>query len=380
MRIPLNEPYLISKSLNYLKECLKINWISTGGPLVDKFEKKLCKLTGSKNAIACNSGTAALHISIKLLNPRPGDEIIVPTLTFVATINSVIYNSCKPIFMDSDNFYNIDIKKTIEFLQRNTFKKGSYTFNKKTKKKIIAIIVTHVWGNAVNLKKLITVCKNKNIQIIEDASESIGTRYKKSNKHTGTLGLIGVISFNANKLITTGGGGVIITDNNKLAERARYLTTQAKEKSIYFVHNEIGYNYRMTNISAAIGLSQIDNFNYLLNKKKEIRKLYEKQIKNSNTFKLNPAPDYANNKYWMNVVQFKKKNNKGLNKVFFKFKKKNIEVRPVWKLNHTQRKFKKYERFKLSNSLKLVSNSICIPSSASMKSKEIKLVSKVLNG
>ena len=241
--------------------------MSTGGNLINKFERKIEKITGVKHAIACNSGTSALHISIKLSGISPGDEIIAPTLTFVATINTIIYNECNPIFMDCDKYYNIDAKKTLEFLRDQTFKKNNFTYNKKTKRKISALIVTHVWGNAVDIDKLVKECKLKNIKIIEDASESLGSRYKNGD-HTGTKGLFGAISFNSNKIITTGCGGIILTNNLKLANKARYLTTQAKDDPINFVHNEIGYNYRMTNISAALGLSQLEQFKFFLKKRK----------------------------------------------------------------------------------------------------------------
>ena len=328
-KIALSEPYLISRSLKYLKKSIYSNWVSTSGPMVKEFERKICNLTGAKYAIACNSGTAALHIGLKLAEPAPGDEVIVPTLTFVATVNCVIYNNCSPIFMDCDEFFNIDKKKTLEFLKKNTFKKGNYSYNKQTKKKVVALIITHVWGNAAEIKELVRECKKRNIKIIEDASESIGTKYKSSLKHTGAFGLVGIISFNGNKLITTGGGGILITNIKKIADRAKYLTSQAKDNSIFFIHNEVGYNYRMTNLSAALGLGQIDNFKFLLNKKKEIRKMYEKKLKASKNFELRKTPDYAYNNFWMNVVKFKKgKNRVNLNKTYLKFKKKKHRSAP----------------------------------------------------
>ena len=264
--IHLYPPSINKKAIKYFKQCVSTGWVSTGGNLINKFERKIEKITGVKYAIACNSGTSALHISIKLSGIYPGNEIIVPTLTFVATINAVIYNECNPIFMDCDKYYNIDVKKTLEFLRNQTFRKNNFTYNKKTKKKISALVVTHVWGNAVDINKLVKECKLKNIKIIEDASESLGSRYN-NGRHTGTNGLFGVISFNSNKIITTGCGGIILTNNFMLAKKARYLTTQAKDDSVNFVHNEVGYNYRMTNISAALGLSQLEQFRSFLKKK-----------------------------------------------------------------------------------------------------------------
>ena len=211
--------------------------------------------------------------------------------------------------MDCDEFFNIDAQKTLNFLDKNTETKKGFTINKKTKKRISAIIVTHVWGNAVNFDVLLKVCKKKNIKVIEDASESLGTFYKKHKKHTGTMGLFGVLSFNSNKIITTGGGGMILTNNYKLAKKAKYLTTQAKDDPINFIHNDIGYNYRMTNISAAIGLSQLSEIKNILRKKNWVRSYYLKKIKNINNMFINDTPKYSINNNWLNILRFKKKKN-----------------------------------------------------------------------
>tara|TARA_A100001015_G_scaffold309690_1_gene409606 strand:+ start:3926 stop:5068 length:1143 start_codon:yes stop_codon:yes gene_type:complete len=378
--IDLNSPNLqIPDIQKILKKCLKSNWISTSGKMVTEFEKKISKFTGSKYVVACNSGTSALHIAIKLLNVKAGEEIIVPTLTFVATINAVLYNACKPIFMDCDDYYNIDTEKTEEFIKKNTIFLNGFTYNKKTKKKIAAVVLTHVWGNAVKIEKLISICKKRHIKIIEDASESLGSRYKKNKKHTGTHGLIGVLSFNSNKIITTSSGGAILTNNLKIAEKAKYLTTQAKDDPIYFVHDDVGYNYRMNNILASIGISQLKSIDKFIKSKKKIYKNYKVLFEKSKKYTLAKTPDYAFNNHWMNLVQIKKNFKKDIKKILSKLLEKKILARPVWKLNHTQRKFKYFEKYKISKAIELYNKSLCIPSSTSLSIKQQKKIFKILD-
>ncbi len=332
--IQLNIPNLKGNEKRYIQNCISTNWISTSGKYIGQFEKKLCEFTKSKNAIACINGTAALQISLKIVGVKNEDEVIVPTLTFIAPVNAIKYNNAIPIFMDADQTHNLDINKTIDFIKNNTFFKKKFSYNKKSKRRISAIIPVHVWGNAVNLEKLISLCKKKNIKIVEDASESLGTFYtegKLKGKHTGTVGDVGCISFNGNKIITTGGGGVILTNNNSYAKKARYLISQAKNDTLNFVHNEIGYNFKLTNIHAAIGLGQLEKINYYLRKKKEINNFYQKNIKNKKLFFLK-SPKYAKNNYWMNILTIKNlKNDNKAKKFLKKFLKNDIESRYIWK-------------------------------------------------
>ena len=277
--IRLHEPLLIGNEWKYVKKCLNQGWVSSAGKSIDLFEKKIAKYTGARYAVACINGTAALQISLKLINVKKGDEVIVPSLTFIAPINAIHYNGAKPIFMDNDKNFTIDINKTIDFLNKETrtvekktiANNSTVTINKRTGNRIVALIIIHVFGNAVKLDNLVNLCRKKNIVIIEDAAESIGTFYtsgKFKNKHTGTVGKIGCLSFNGNKIITTGGGGMMLTDSLKIAKKAKYLTTQAKDDSIYSIHNEIGYNFRLTNIQAALGLAQLESLSAYIKKKK----------------------------------------------------------------------------------------------------------------
>jgi len=308
-KIILHEPYFFGNEIKHVKKCIETKWVSTGGEYVSKFEREIEKFTKAKFAVAVNSGTSALDLSLKLLNVELGDEVIVPSVTFIAPINCVLYQNAKPIFMDCDENFNIDIKKTIKFIENKTTFKNGYTINKKTKRKIKAIILVHVFGNLADTIRIKKLCKQRNIKILEDASESLGSFYE-NKVHSGLIGDLGCLSFNANKIITTGAGGMIITNNNKYALRAKYLSTQAKNDPFYFVHNDVGYNTRLNNLSAAVGVGQIKNINKILRKKKKIHALYKKKLLKFKNFKLilNRSQTKVNN--WLNVILFSKKINR----------------------------------------------------------------------
>jgi dTDP-4-amino-4,6-dideoxygalactose transaminase len=265
--IPLSAPSLKGNEWKYVKKCLETEWVSSVGKYVETFEKNVADYLGARYAVACMNGTAALHISLLLAEVKPNDEVIVPTVTFIAPVNAVKYIGAEPLFMDCDDYCTLDIDKTKEFLATHCELKQGITINKKTNRRIAAVLPVHVFGIPVNMDPLLELADRYNIKIIEDATESLGSLYK--GKKTGTFGLLGCLSFNGNKIITTGGGGMIITDHEALAKRARYLTTQAKEDGMEYIHNEIGLNYRMVNVLAAIGVAQLEEIdNYVALKRK----------------------------------------------------------------------------------------------------------------
>ena len=259
--IPLSVPCLGGNEWKYVKECLDTEWVSTAGKYVERFETDFRAYVGASHAVACVNGTAALQVALRIVGVLPGDEVIVPTLTFIATVNVVKYLGGEPVFMDCDDFYNIDFEKTVDFLQRHTEMKNGNTYNRLTGRRIAAVIPVHIFGNAARLPEFVAICRERNIRIIEDAAESIGTFYDAPDagkRHTGTIGDIGCFSFNGNKIITTGGGGMVVTNDPDFAEKAKYLTTQAKDDEVRYVHNEVGYNFRLTNVQAAIGVAQLE--------------------------------------------------------------------------------------------------------------------------
>jgi dTDP-4-amino-4,6-dideoxygalactose transaminase len=241
-------------------------------------------------------------VALLLAGVGPEHEVIVPTLTFVATINAVRYTGANPVFMDCDDFYGIDVAKTTEFLTRETEMRGGYAWNKKTGRKIAGIIPVHVFGNAVELEPLVALCRERNIRVIEDAAESLGTVYTSGTlkgKHAGTIGELGCLSFNGNKIITTGGGGMLLTANPPLAARAKYLTTQAKDDEVRFVHHEVGYNYRLTNLQAALGVAQLEQLPQFLEIKARHYAQYARGLDGIPGLTLAPVPGFARNNHWL---------------------------------------------------------------------------------
>jgi aminotransferase in exopolysaccharide biosynthesis len=341
--IPLSVPIIKNNEWKYVKECLDTGWVSSVGPFVDRFEQDICALTGAGYAIACVNGTAALHTALQIVGVQPEDEVIVPTVTFIAPVNTVRYIGAYPIFMDCDDFYNLDVLKAKEFIERETIFKDGHSYNRKTGRCVRAIVPVHVFGNAVDLQNLIPICNEHNIKVVEDASESLGTYYNAGDlagRHTGTVSDIGCYSFNGNKIITTGGGGMLVTDNGQYAQKARYLTTQAKDDAARYIHNEIGYNYRLTNIQAAVGVAQLERFSEFIAAKKENYNSYKKTIENITGLHLADIPPYANNNCWMYALQVEKIDyGESKETLIQRLTLDGIEVRPLWYLNHLQKPY-----------------------------------------
>ncbi len=369
----LHEPFFFSDEIKNLSKCINTGWVSTGGKFVKEFENHLTSYTNSKYAVALNSGTSALDLALKSVLVEKKNEIIVPTITFIAPVNTILYNDCSPVFMDVDRYGNLDALKLKNFLNKETYSKNNFTYNKKTQKKISAIIVVHVFGNISNIVDIVKICKKKNIRVIEDASESLGSFLKKGDnfKHSGTFGDIGCISFNANKIITTGSGGAIVTDKKKIFQKIQYLSTQAKDDAINFVHNDIGYNMKLNNLSAAIGVSQIKVLNKILHRKQKIHNYYKKHIDKIENFEvISPSKNVKSNN-WINLLRLKNIKTPKYKDIIIKFFfKENVQVRPIWYPNHLQKKMIKYQRFKLKNFKTFFDSVICLPSGFDIKKKE----------
>jgi aminotransferase in exopolysaccharide biosynthesis len=380
--IALSEPYLNGNEWSYIKECLDSTWISSAGQYVDLFEQNISEYTSAKYAVACVNGTSALQLSLRLAGVRPNDEVIVPTLTFIAPVNAIAYNGASPVFMDADDYYNIDPEKTIEFIKGETVFKDGLTFNKTTNKKISAIVPVHVWGNAARIDELIPLCQQRNIAVVEDASESLGSIYKEGNyknRHTGTNGMLGCLSFNGNKIITTGGGGIILTDDKMLADKARYLTTQAKDDPVHYIHHEIGYNFRLTNIQAALGVAQLEQLPGFLKRKRHIFRQYQAALQGIEGLKIAKVPDYADNNQWMNLLQIDTAiYGEDKDVLMQRLEKEGIQTRPVWRLNHLQKPYRDCQNYKIEKAEKLVELSLCIPSSVNLNYWHIEQLLKCL--
>ena len=379
--IPLSAPNLKGNEKKYLEKCISTEFVSSVGEYVNIFEKNICKFTKSKYAVACSSGTSALHLALRAINIEKDDEVIVPTMSFIATVNPIRYLNASPIFMDCDDFYNLDVNKFKEFIEKNTFFKNGFTINKKNGKKIKAVIPVHVSGNAVDLESILNFCKKKNIKIVEDAAEALGTFYIKGrlkNKHVGIIGDIGCLSFNGNKIITSGGGGMIITNDKKLADKCKYLSTQATDDAIIYKHEDIGYNYRLTNIQAAVGVAQLEKIRSFVKKKKDIYNFYKKKIDKIPGLELAQRPKFADNNNWMVTIIIKKNFRYKKDMLIKKLFEENIQTRSMWLPIHLQKKYLKFEKYKISNSIKLFNSSINIPCSTNLSPNQMNKVTSIL--
>jgi len=376
----LHEPLLDKSAAEATKKCITSGWLSSSGKNVSILEKKISIFNKSKFVVTCNSGTSALHLSLKLSNVNDGDEVIVPSITFISTVNSVLYINASPVFMDCDEYLNIDIKKLILFLKKNTFKKKKYTFNKRTKKRISAILITHVFGNLANLGELISLCKKLGIKLIEDAAEAFGSCYKKKKLHAGTIGDFGALSFNVNKIVTTGSGGALLIKNKKDFVRAKGLVNQAKVDKIFFIHNEMGYNFGMSNIHAALGVSQMKKIKFILKKKKNIHIYYKKKLINYDKIKFLIPHKNSFSNFWLNTISVKTRNYSEFKKKINLLIKMGVEVRPLWLPCHLQSYLKKYEKFRIEKANSLYKKVICLPSSYFLKEKDLNIIiKKIIN-
>lgn len=361
----LHEPSLRGNEWKYVKKTLDDNFVSTAGPFVEKFENKLQKYTKSKYVISTSSGTSALHLSLVVNGVKKDDEVLVPTITFAATANAVMYLGAKPHFVDSEfETLGIDHKKLDLYLKKITKKKGKYFFNKKTNKRLKAIIPVHVFGNICKIDKLIEIAKKYNLSVIEDATEAVGSFYKK--KHAGTFGSTGCLSFNGNKILTTGAGGALLTNNKNLAKKIKHLSTTAKIKHKWeFIHDEVGYNYRMPSINAALGLAQLENLKKILISKKKLYSKYYKFLSESKKYTMIKNPPNSSSNNWLNTLFLKKPSLKLRDKILIMAHRKKIFLRPVWKPLHTLKHFRKMPKMNLENSNIIHKSCISLPSSAS---------------
>tara|TARA_B100000029_G_scaffold516693_1_gene632800 strand:+ start:1772 stop:2926 length:1155 start_codon:yes stop_codon:yes gene_type:complete len=370
----IHEPVFFGNESKYLKDCIDSGWVSSAGAYVGKLEESISKFVKAKYCVAVINGTAALELALRSLNVVQDSEVIVPSLTFIAPVNTISYLGAHPIFMDSDEFFNIDPEKTIDFIKNQTYYKSGRTYNKKTKRFISAIMPVHIFGNPVEYKELYKICKQRNISIIEDASEALGSFYINPNKHAGTNGDVGCLSFNGNKIVTSGGGGMVFTNNYRIAKKMRYLSTQAKDDPIKYVHNEIGYNFRLTNLQAAVGLAQIEGIKKILLKKRRLHSWYKQEFKKLEGVSLCESPLNSKSNFWLNVVRFKKE---GRVDQMLKFSKSSgFATRPVWKLNHLQKPYMKCQNYNVELGYKLANTSICLPSSMNLQKKDTTFISK----
>jgi aminotransferase in exopolysaccharide biosynthesis len=328
--VPLHEPRFSGNEKKYLIDCIDTTYVSYVGQYVTRFEDEIRQLTGAKFAVAVSSGTAALHVALLLAEVTPGDEVITQPLTFVATANAISYCGAQPVFVDVERAtMGLDPEKLNDFLINNaTLKSDGRCYNKTTGRKIAACVPMHTLGHPVRIDQIMEICQKYHIPVVEDAAEALGSFYK--GQHAGTFGDIGILSFNGNKPVTTGGGGMIITNDEALAAKAKHLTTTAKKPHPWeFFHDAVGYNYRMPNINAAVGCAQMECFAGVLENKRATAQIYNRFFQDAGiAFITEPA--HACSNYWLNAIVLKDRQER---EQFLAYSRgKGIQTRPVWKL------------------------------------------------
>ena len=358
--IPLHEPRFLGNEKKYLNECIDSTFVSSVGKFVDEFENKIASYTGAKYAIATSNGTSALHISLLISGVENGHEIITQPLTFVATCNAISYCNAAPIFIDVDkDTMGMSSVALERFLKSNAIIKNQKCVNKSTGNIIKACIPMHTFGHPCRIDEIYRICKEWHITLIEDSAESLGSFY--NNQHTGTFGDLGVLSFNGNKIITSGGGGCIITNNKELAEKAKHLTTTAKEPhKWWYTHDMVGYNYRMPNLNAALIVAQLEQLENFLNHKRNLANRYI-EFFNRNAIKFIVEPKNSKSNYWLNAVILEDAKQRDL--FLEETNSKGVMTRPIWTLMSKLKMFKNAQCGNLINSEWLECRVVNIPSS-----------------
>lgn len=359
--IPLHEPKFIGNEKAYVAECIDSTFVSSVGKYVDRFEQMMAEYTGAKYAIATVNGTAALHVALKLAGVSQGDEVITQPLSFIATCNAISYCGAAPVFVDVDrDTLGMSPDSLQSFLVANATKTSVGYINKTTGRKISAVVPMHTFGQPCRIDKIAKICEEYGVPLIEDAAESLGSYYQ--GKHTGTFGKLGTLSFNGNKTITTGGGGMIITNDEALAKHAKHITTTAKQPHPYeFVHDEVGYNYRLPNINAALGCAQMESLPQLLESKRLVASAY-KEFFFASSFTFVEERASATTNYWLNALILKDKQARD---IFLKvLNEAGVMSRPVWRLMNELTMFRDCQSTDLPNAKWLEERVVNIPSSA----------------
>ncbi|MDE2232434.1 MAG: LegC family aminotransferase, partial [Candidatus Omnitrophica bacterium] len=359
-------PCLCGHEWRNVKECLDTAWVSSVGSYVERFESDVARYTGRKYAVACASGTAALHTALMAAGVGEGDEVIMPSLTFAAPAFAVRYTGAWPVFVDVEpRHWQIDVQKTADFISRQCKVSRKGIFNRLTKRKIKAIIPVHLLGHPVDMAPLMELAGRLGLVVIEDAAESIGSQYRGRN--TGSAADIACFSFNGNKIITCGGGGMLATNDPKIAKRSRHLTTQAKADGVEYIHDAIGYNYRLTNLQAAIGVAQMEKLDDFVEKKRAIAKRYDEGLRGLEGLLLPQEASWARSTFWLYTVLVNaKKYGMDSRALMKKLSGAGIQSRPLWRPLHLQGIFKGCASFQITEAVRLYKEAVSLPSSMTL--------------
>ena len=360
-RLFLSAPHMSGNELKYIEKVFESNYIAPLGEYVNKFEDSIKNYTKVENALAVTSGTAAIHLALRVLGIGLGDDVLASTFTFIGSVNAIIYQGANPIFIDSD---------------KETWNLSPKLLNKyfcECEKKPKALIVTHLYGMCADIEKIADICKLHGVYLIEDAAESLGATYK--GKHSGTFGDFGIYSFNGNKILTTSGGGMLVSSNKEWIEKAKFYSTQAKEPFIHYEHLEYGYNYRMSNVLAAIGVGQMEVIEDRVLKKREIFEWYKEFLGDIKEIAFMPELENSRGNRWLTALTFEKSD---YNKIMKALEAVNVESRPLWKPMHMQKLFENNKAFVDGTSEKLFNKGICLASSTTMTKDDVKMICDVI--
>ena len=373
--IPLSVPNFEGNEEKYVRDAVSQGWVSTGGAYVDALEKRIAEYAGTIGSVACQSGTAALHMSLVECGVCEDDIVLVPTLTFIAAVNPVKYVNATPVFMDCDDSLCMDPKKVKEFCETECDFSDGILRHKLSGKTVKAMIVVHVFGNLADMEAIMEIAQKYNIRVIEDATEALGTiceygKYK--GKMAGTIGNFGAYSFNGNKIITTGGGGMIVSQDKKALEHLKYLSTQCKNDMHFYIHNEIGYNYRMTNVQAAIGVAQMEELEDFISRKNKNYNLYCKLLTDTkNGYILLFRVNTRSNKWFYSFVLNKDVCKKSVRQYIIELQEKGIQTRPIWGLIHEQRPYINELAYKIEKAKYYSERVINLPCSTNITRNDI---------
>jgi len=391
--IYLSSPHMSGGEMKYINEAFETNWVAPLGPNVDNFEKVLAEYTGSRNVAVLSSGTASIHLALVLLGVKPGDEVITPSFTFSATVNPIVYLGATPVLVDSEpKTWNMDPNLLEQALKQLRAPACATSFVKATEVKkasagkqssehppssrlrrtgkVKAIIVVHLYGMPANMDRIMGIANKYEIPVIEDAAEALGSKYK--GKHVGTFGKMGVLSFNGNKIITTSGGGALMSDDKAFVDKARFLATQARDKAPHYQHSQIGYNYRMSNVLAGIGLGQMEVIDKRVEQRRNNFRFYKNNLENIEgiTFLEEPDESYFSNRWLTTILVDPDKVGVTRAEIQAALEKKNIESRPLWKPMHLQPVFSACPAYLNGVSEELFKNGLCLPSGSNMTDED----------
>lgn len=379
--ICLSTPYFCGNEKNYVAGAIDAEWVSTAGAFISRFEEEMAKRVGVPQACACQSGTAGLHLCLHHFGIGQGDLVLVPTLTFIATINAVMYQYAEPVFFDCDEHMCICVDQVEDYLTHACRVENGRTVEVSSGKMVKAVIPVHVFGDHCDMDKLMQLAEDYHLYVIEDATESLGGVFAKGTymgRHTGTVGHAGVYSFNGNKIITTGGGGMIVSNDPAAVEHMRYLSQQAKDDPLYFVHEEYGYNYRMTNLQAALGLAQLEQLDRFLEIKRKNYHGYCEALSNCDCGHMQPFESGDASNHWYYSFVLNEPNGEKRDRLLRFLSDRNIQSRPIWKLNHTQTPFRQYHAMDCSRAERFYNSVVNIPCGTNLTKEQRKRVCQAL--